>query len=240
MKLNIAGHRTADNVTLRAAILALCALSLVACGDDDDVGPIIMIDAGRDMNTPPPVDMTVPRDMNPACAPADITPLPAAALPRCAAATQDAVVACGVPMSAADLECIQDALDADTTEPFVSGGQTLDCGGCFNVQQIACFYASGCNEQLDAFLCCVDEAGCTNPNACPACSTEQTAFGTCAGMQNECFDATMGEIDGCFGEPTPPSDGGTPVDGGDADGGDADGGTETDAGTDGGPTTPTP
>jgi len=240
MKLNIAGHRTADNAALRAATLALCALSLVACGDDDVGAPVIMIDAGTDMNTA--VDMFVPRDMPPACAPANITPLPAAALPRCAAATQDAVVACGPPASMAALQCVQRAIDADTTTPLMSGGQTLDCAGCFNLQQIACFYTSGCNAQIDAFFCCVEAEGCTNPNACPACSTQQTAFSTCALAQDDCFDATMGEIDGCFGEPTPPSDGGTPVDGGDADGGtetDAgtDGGTETDAGTDAGTTT---
>jgi len=241
MKHNTVGHRTADNVALRAATLALCALSLIACGDDD-VGdaPIIMIDAGADMITPPPVDMFVPRDMGTACAPSPITPLPAAALPRCSAATQATVVACGLPSTPAIGMCIGNALTADTTPALTSMGATINCGTCFNIQQLSCFYAAGCDTQLDQLQCCLTANSCTNANACPACMTQLGAVQTCAGMNLECFDANMGELANCFGDaPTdggvPDTDAGTPVDGGDIDGG-----TETDAGTDGGPTTPTP
>lgn len=224
-------HRTAGKQVARATILALLALSLVACGDDDPMMPVIVIDAGTDMGAMP-VDMgTPPVDMGPACAPDPLTPLPAEALPRCTAATQAAVIACGVPTSMAIVTCINNAVAADTTPAFGTPPNAVNCAACFNYQMLACFYEAGCNDEFDAFQCCVTAEGCADPNACPACGTELTAFQTCAGGVADCFDASMGFPDGCFAEAG--TDGGVPMDGGPA----VDGGADVDGGpaVDGGP-----
>jgi hypothetical protein len=226
-------NRLLRSSILRAAALVLVASSLVACGDDDDTGggPIIMIDAGADLG-PAPVDMGPPPpvDMGPACMPANLTPLPAEALPRCTAETGAAVVACGVPSSMAAATCIQNALEADTTAPLAVMGGSLDCSGCFNLQQLACFYENGCDSQFDAFFCCLDANACTNPSACPACSRELTAVQMCAGGVGECFDASTGYPSECFAAPAPAMDAGTPAT--DAGSPAADAGTpDTDAGT---------
>jgi hypothetical protein len=119
--------------------------------------------------------------------------------------------------------CIQNALEADTTAPLAVMGGSLDCSGCFNLQQLACFYENGCDSQFDAFFCCLDANACTNPNACPACSRELTAVQMCAGGVGECFDASTGYPSECFAAPAPAADAGTP---------DTDAGTpDTDAGT---------
>ncbi len=196
------------------ALLAILAFSLAACGDDDVTPPVIVVDAGGgvDMNVTP-VDMGHPDvDMGPACAPANIMPLPAAALPRCAVATQTAVAACGLPTSAAASMCIGAALAADTTAAFdAGGGQTIDCGGCYNLQQVACLYSSGCDTQLDHLLCCAEANGCADPSTCAACDAEYTAVTSCAPAHLDCFTATTGMLNDCFGATTPVVDGGTPA-----------------------------
>ena len=169
------------------------------------------------MGPPPPVDM------GPVCMPDPVMPLPAEALPRCTAETQAAVVACGLPMSMTAATCIGNALAADTTPALMTMGGPLDCDGCFNLQQLACFYEGGCDAQFDAFFCCLDANGCTNPTSCPACSAELGAVRTCAGGVADCFDASMGYPADCFAPPAPAMDAGTPA---------ADAGTSTvDAGT---------
>ena len=200
------------------AILAILAFSLAACGDDDVTPPVIVVDAGGgvDMNVTP-VDMGHPDvDMGPACVPANIMPLPAAALPRCAVATQAAVDACGLPVSDAVNMCISAALAADTTVAFDAGGQTVNCGGCYSLQRIACLYASGCDTQIDNLLCCAEANACADPSVCAACDAEYTALMSCAPAHIDCFTVTTGMLNDCFGATTPVVDGGVPavVDGG--------------------------
>lgn len=197
------------------AILAILAFSLAACGDDDVTPPVIVVDAGGgvDMNVTP-VDMGHPDvDMGPACVPTPLELLPAAALPRCAAATQPVVDACGSPLSVMGAgACIGAALTADTTPGFdAGGGNTVDCSTCYNVQQLGCIYGAGCDGQFDAFLCCVDANGCADPNACPACTTQINAVRLCAAGHTECFDVTVSPLADCFGVTTPVVDGGTPA-----------------------------
>jgi len=223
-------NRIFRSSVLRSFALVLVASSLAACGDDDDTGgPIIMIDAGTDLGTLP-VDMGPPPpvDMGSACMPADIMPLPAAALPRCTAETGAAVVACGLPTSMAAATCIQNALDADTTAALMTMEGNVDCGTCFNLQQLACFYENGCNTQFDQFFCCLRDNGCMNPNSCPACMAQFGAVQSCAGRVAECFDASSGYPAECFAAPAPVMDAGAP----DAGTPDTDAGTpDTDAGT---------
>jgi hypothetical protein len=233
-------NRTFRSSVLRSFALVLVASSLVACGDDDDTGggPIIMIDAGTDLG-PVAVDMGPPPpvDMGPMCAPANLMPLPAEALPRCSAETGATVTGCGLPTSMAAATCIQEGLADDTTAALAVMGGSIDCASCYNLQQLACFYENGCNTQFDAFFCCLEANGCMDPNRCPACMAEFGAVQSCAGRVAECFDASSGYIADCFAEPTPVMDAGMPaVDAGtpDTDAGspDTDAGTpDTDAGT---------
>ena len=245
MKLNIAGHRTADNVTLRAAILALCALSLVACGDDD-VGdmPIIMIDAGRDMNTG--VDMFVRPDMGMVrtCGAAPMA-LPDTAVPRCADSTIDCLTATGCTTVACQMACFA----ADPVPATTVGGSSVDCSGCLNAEILACASAGPCENQWNALACCiVDNCGGMFTEACAVgdCAGATGALQTCANSAMACTTAAIGrcggavvDTDGGIPADGGEADGATPVDGGDADAGTDDAGTD-DAGTEDAGPTPTP
>jgi len=230
MKRNTVGHRTANNVALRAATLALCALSLIACGDDD-VGdaPIIMIDAGADMIAPPPVDMSVPRDMGMArtCGDAPMA-LPDTAVPRCADSTIDCVTACTT--AACQTACFA----ADPIPATTVGGNSVNCSGCLNAEILACAAAGPCDDQWNALTCCaVDNCGGMLTAACAMgeCAGAIGALQTCASSAMACTTTALARCAGAVVNTdggTPPSDGGSAPD------------ADTDAGTDGGPTTPTP
>lgn len=225
MKLSTVGHRTADNMTLRAAILAFCALSLVACGDDDVGAPIIVIDAGRDMNTPP-VDMFVRPDMGMArvCGDAPMA-LPDTAVPRCADSTISCLTACATPA------CQTACLAADPVPPTTVGGNEVDCGGCLNSEILACAARGVCDDQWNALTCCAaDNCGGMLTAACAmgACSGAIGALQTCAGSAMACQTAA---IERCAGAVVA-TDGGVPADGGSA--------PDASTGTDAGPSTPTP
>lgn len=216
-----------------AGVIALFSLLLLACSDDP-TGPVIERDAGADLGDAPldmgqpAVDMGQPVvDMGTSCAPPPIVALPAAELPRCAAATQAIAVACGVPNSTAARTCIIDALNADTTARLVTPTRTIDCIGCFGLQRLACVYA-GCEGPGAALLCCLEAEGCTNSD-CPACASEAGVFNACAIALVDCFDPSMGEVADCFAAADP--DAGVSDAGADA-GSDVDAGTDADAGSD--------
>lgn len=202
----------------RTAILALFALTLVACGDDDSGPPVIVIDAGGDMNMamvdmgPPAVDMGSTRS----CGARQPT-LPASLLPRCSAATATCLAACTTQA------CATACLDGDTTAAGTYMGQAIDCATCTNAQAIGCAAASTCGNEFDAVICCgVDNCASMLNAAClmGPCAAAVTAFSTCANAADCAADVDMCFATADVDAGTPDVDAGPVVDAGPAvDGG---------------------
>jgi hypothetical protein len=201
----------------RFAMILGCALALAACGGDEVTATpdasVAIADSGptrRDASTSDAaVEPEGCRDPLPPIASSGIT------LPRCAAATRDTVSACTFPPAAqSDIDCVTDALEADSTAPFTqtAQGQTIsiNCAACINYDQIHCMQENGCAEEVADFVCCSAAGG--------ECDAENMALITCvqsdAARSAKClgFGATSATTS-CFAPATPPpADGGVAVD----------------------------
>ncbi len=122
----------------------------------------------------------------------DVPPLSGACLPRCSAATAQAVGGCTT------AECQQAALAADTTPsiPFVVNGMNdgpLDCATCFGYHQMSCAH-DVCPTETTAIMTC-------NPMTdAMACMPQQMALQTCIGANETAFQDCYSELAPlCFG-----------------------------------------
>ncbi|MEZ4340143.1 MAG: hypothetical protein R3B82_26270 [Sandaracinaceae bacterium] len=167
-----------------AFLAALGALALTpGCGggrSGSDAGGIVLMDSGPGMMGTDAGPGMMGTDAGPGmmggcsvAGAAGFPPLPAACLPRCSAATLNAINMC------TDAACQQAALDADTTAPVnvdVGGGmsESIDCSGCFNWMINACIFDS-CPTEFGACIECSDL--CDSSTA--GCETEEAAFDSC-------------------------------------------------------------
>lgn len=99
---------------------------------------------------------------------------PMDAPPRCAVETRTCLQGCGD-----DLECYFTCLAADMTEPSEAGE---NCGACVNNEYQACLASRGCEAEVRANHCCIEqncdessEAGC----GYLWCGEEDTAANNC-------------------------------------------------------------
>ena len=194
-----------QELTMKKLVVLVMAALAVGCGDDDGItlmdsgmgtdmgGAVDMGPTGTDMG-PAEMDMGPRECEEPLDDLVDINMMAGGMLlPRCEAATADCLSACG------DQACATACLTNDPTPGVdVGGGTTLDCNLCFNYQTNVCV-SDGCPTEFAAFICCAEDNGCTNPNDCGACATEQGALnscaqglvsaGTCGSFQSACFAA---------------------------------------------------
>ncbi|MEM9068620.1 MAG: hypothetical protein AAGE52_08945 [Myxococcota bacterium] len=185
----------------RISWMAAALMTAVACGDDDgatrrdsgqDVGPVWMPpDSGLSLRD-------AGEDSAMACVRPRLDPFPAAATPRCTAATAECARACGD-----DEEGCADACwAADTTPPDPELGA---CGDCVIFDLLACFDAGGCQQEVAEVFCC-GEANCPPGSAEDCfdvmCQAPLTALFSCGATTTPTCLEQFAEAEGaCFAEP---------------------------------------
>ncbi|MBX3245681.1 MAG: hypothetical protein KF901_00720 [Myxococcales bacterium] len=171
------------DVMKKLSIVGILSLLAFGCGDDDDrdtrpmlmdSGTIMLPDSGT---TEMDSGTTTPEECR-----AQPQPLPAAALPRCAAETLTCY------MNAATNEARQACLNDDPTPPLE--GQ-ISCNLCTILQLVACGAANGCDAQWGDFNCCAE--ACDTQACVDACDLDPfiaclNGTGTaCQGAFLSCF-----------------------------------------------------
>lgn len=134
------------------------------------------------------------------------TPLPAAMLPRCSAATWDCLSKCDI----LDFGCPGRCVTADTTPAEPTYGIT--CASCIDYEQYVCSDQNGCHD-VNAELECCRRAKClnsTDPNCLSKqCPSEAYAYGYCLGsVTPTCSSVIDGPARGCFPADVAAPDGG--------------------------------
>jgi len=183
-----------------ALVLAGCSSdSGRRSGGEEDGGGIVLMDSGTDTDsgmtgTDSGAGGSDSGTGARECA-AMLMALPSDVLPRCSAETQTCVSGC------TDGACLQGCMDADTTEPVMVSGTTIDCGVCVNYQLFYCLDSMGCHDQVAALNCCVEDncGSAADVNACAQsmCSTEFGNLNTCAGSSGCTY--TSGPAGQCYG-----------------------------------------
>jgi hypothetical protein len=126
------------------------------------------------------------------------SPLPAAVLPRCSAATWECIAKCDT----LEYDCGEKCLAADTTPPNTDYGSPFGCGDCINYQQYACTDANGCHDVVAALECCRRDkcATSTDPYCLSKqCQSEIYAYGYCLySVTPTCASLAEGPARQCF------------------------------------------
>ena len=196
-------------LTLRALTIALgCAALWFGCDGDDaggSPGPIMRW-MPADSGIPPRPDGGQAASDAQAGSRACVT-LPAlgeAALPRCSVETRDCVAGC--PAGDTGSACRDACWGSDTTPAYDSGAGAVECADCIFRKLLECLQVSGCEPEVDAYLCCIVDhcAGADNTCISSMCAESGAAMFTCGGYTApECFQLTDGYIGQCYagGEP---------------------------------------
>lgn len=176
-------------------------------GGDGDGDADAMLDAGSD----DPVVEEQPVGDPPKDDPRDEPPLQKqctvlidyredSSMPSCDAATLECLQACGED----DEQCPEDCIAGDSSDGLEVDGQ-IDCDGCVSIGMFACFADSGCDDEVNAFMCCFegkclksDAAGCVESQ----CGTELEGMFICAISKSpQCFDHSGDHNAVCFANP---------------------------------------
>jgi hypothetical protein len=130
-------------------------------------------------------------------------PLPAALLPRCAAATRDCFLACrdGIDDAQDPSQCEEACLKADTTPAAEGSGGALTCQPCVQLQELACGERAGCGDANASLLCCIEACNSSADPNCLAqtCGRELESFSYCyAYRAPQCLSVDEELVSQCF------------------------------------------